>query len=107
MYTYDLYGEKYDINIMRSTYRDNNNTAVIAELSNGEPFAVFTVNLDDDLPENMAYLDTNNVRGVLEFMIENNLAEDTGKTGTSGFCTYPLVRLNLDKIPKIEWYQLR
>lgn len=102
MYTYDLYGEKYDINIMRSTYRDNNNTAVMAELSNGEPFAAFTVNIEDDLPENLAYLDTNNVRGVLEFMIENNLAEDTGFTGESGFCTYPLVRLNLDKIPKIK-----
>lgn len=103
MYTYKLYDEIYEINLMRSTYLDNGNTAIIAETKEGEPFGVLTVNLDDELPRNMAYIDTNNMPDALNFLIKNDLAEDTGKTGKSGFCTYPLVKLKLDKIPESKF----
>lgn len=102
MYTYETYGQKFDINLMRSTYMDNNNTAIISETTDGEPFGTLTVNLDEKLPKNMAYIDTNNMPDVLDFLIKNDLAENTGEIRQSGFCTYPLVKLNLDKIPEIE-----
>lgn len=103
MYTYKLYDEIYEINLMRSTYLDNGNTAIIAETKEGEPFGVLTVNLNNELPRNMAYIDTNNMPDALNFLIKNDLAEDTGKTGESGFCTYPLVKLKLDKIPESKF----
>lgn len=101
MYTYDLYGAQYDITIKRSTYRDNGNTAVMAQTANGEPFATFTVNLGEKLKPEHAYLDTNNCKGVFDFMIKNGLATKTGIFKTSGFCTYPLVKLNLNAIEEL------
>ena len=103
MYTYKLYNEIYNIKLMRSIYSDNNNTAIIAETEEGEPFGVLTVNLGEDLPKDMAYINTNNMPDALDFLIKNDLAEDTGKTGKSGFCTYPLVKLKLDKIPELKF----
>lgn len=98
-YTYNLYGTNYNIELYRTNYT-NNNTAILANTNEGEPFATLTVNLEDGLPANEAYLDTNNVNGVLHFLVENKLATPTGEMLQSGFCTYPKVILDLDKIPE-------
>lgn len=101
MYDYDLYGENYKINIFRSHYVANGNTAVVANTAEGEPFAEFSVNLTD-LPEDQIYVDTNNLRGALEFLTKNKLAQDMNETLRSGYCEYPLVKIDLNKIPEIK-----
>lgn len=34
----------------------------------------------------------------VEFVESNGLGEDTGRTVKSGYCTYPVVKLNVEKI---------
>ena len=84
-----------------TTYAKHGNTAIClwAETEEGpEEYSTLTVNLDERLPEDFAYIDVNNNSGLLKILVANGLATETGIMGMSGFCTYPLVRLNLDKI---------
>ena len=88
----------YDVDVSVESYACNDNLAIVLnELTTG-PFATLTVNLYDDLPEDMAFVDINNYPWAEEFIKENNLGEPTGKYGKSGFCVYPLYRFYLDKI---------
>lgn len=43
-------------------------------------------------------LDTNNCPWAVEFVESNDLGENTGRTVRSGYCTYPVVKLNVEKI---------
>ena len=66
------------------------------------PIATLTVCLDDRMLEkNETYLDTNNCPWVVDFMVNNGLAELTGKMRASGFCVYPSVKLNMAEIGKV------
>ena len=65
-----------------------------------EPFAMLSVNLDKNLPEDCAYIDVNNLRCGFDFCIIHNLGEFTGIFSNSGFCTYPLFKFNLDEVRK-------
>ena len=58
---YDIIG----INIGKYSY--NNNTAISLDCNEGA-FATITVNLDENLDEDMAYLDTNNCSWVEDIM---------------------------------------
>lgn len=102
-FKYTLYDETYTIRLIISVYGYNNRTAILAETTEGEPFATFTVNLDDGriLDNDLVYLDTNNVPGVEEFFIENGLAVKTDRVQRSGYCTYPMVRLNFGKLKEV------
>ena len=65
----------------------------------GEPFTLLTVNLGGDPGKDMAYVDTNNFPDALNLISAYNLGEVVG-CGHSGFCTYPLVKFNLDEVKK-------
>lgn len=83
-------------------YLQNGNTAITLwiETEDGfEPYNTVTKNFGD-LPEDYAYIDTNNNPGVLELLISKKIAYPTGIEERSGFCTYPLVRLDLEEIKK-------
>ncbi len=68
----------------------------------GELFATLTVYVkDNSLAENEAYLDTNNCPWAVAFVENNKLGERTGKTGGRGFCAYPLVRFNMEKLNEV------
>lgn len=56
-----------------------------------EPYAIITKNFDADLPSNMAFVDTNNVKNIDGWLIENGLANETPWGTRSGYCVYPLV----------------
>lgn len=92
---YDIIG----INI--GNYSHNNNTAISLDCSEGV-FATITVNLDENLDEDMAYLDTNNCSWVEDIMEKYGLGEFTGKIRQSGFCVYPLYKLNLKAIKELD-----
>ena len=94
----------YDCVLSVNKYSNNNNTA-IQILSKDEefdcfvPFATLTKNFDK-LDENYAYLDTNNCPWAEELVEEYNLGEPTDMFEMSGWCVYPMYKLNLEEIQK-------
>lgn len=95
-----IYNEEYDAIIVRDTYTDNNNLAIMLyEKETGESLAVLTVNLDSDLPIEYGFVDVNNCPWAEDFIKENKLGEHTRQFGYSGFCVYPLYKFDLSKIP--------
>lgn len=63
----------------------------------GEIARLTTCLCDPTLPEDMAYVDTNNCPWAVAFLEENGLAEKTGRTKRSGYCIYPAMRFNREK----------
>lgn len=45
-----------------------------------------------------AFVDENNCPGAKDFLVENGFARDLDGEKESGYCIYPLVRLDLEKI---------
>ena len=90
--------KEYEVKIERTRYANNNNLAVQLICEDGEPYGMLTVNLDSNLPEDMAYVDTNNIPDAEDFIERNGLGTKTNFTKVSGFCIYPLYRFNLDKL---------
>ena len=91
-------GQTYEIRLNKAEYVKPKNTAVTAEYYDAEfdawlPFAHMSVNISP-LPADCIALDDNNWYGLLEWAVDNGIVEDTGKVLFSGFCTYPVVRLN-------------
>lgn len=69
------------------------------------PFATLTVNLDGYVltKDNVAFVDTNNLRNAEEFIKEYGLGRFTGNYGASGFVTnYPLYEFDLDRIRELS-----
>ena len=92
---YDIIG----INIGK--YSRNNNTAISLDCNEGK-FATITVNFNEKLDEGMAYLDTNNCSWVEDIMKKYCLGEPTGEDKQSGFCIYPLYKLDLQAIKEFD-----
>lgn len=93
----------YEVNVFRATYANNGSLAVFLETTDGEPFCRLTVNLPDSIAsEEYQYVDTNNLPWALDFIESNDLGVVTGIVGYSGFCEYPLVKFNLDKIKEVK-----
>lgn len=90
----------YDVNIHKTLYRDNGNLAIVLDSPTEGPFATLTVNLVNygKLPEGYAFLDTNNCPWAERFVKLNELGEDTGLSGASGYCTYPLYKFDMQKL---------
>ena len=93
------------VKVIRTTYQNNGRTAVVMYPKNHpDMHQIITVNLDDGLewgPE-YAYLDTNNLPGIEECMMESGLAVPTGMYCRSGYCRYPLFKFDLSKIPEMK-----
>lgn len=79
----------------KGEYENGNIAIVLVNVEEGEAIADLTVNLGP-LMEGHAYLDTNNFPEARKFVEENGLGEPTGATAQSGFCIYPLYKLNLE-----------
>ena len=92
--TYTHLGHPYEVYTRKTTYQNNGNLAILLVCDTGEPFGNLTVNLGEKLPDDMAYVDTNNLPNAEEFIRENNLGEPVGHLRQSGFCTYPLYKFN-------------
>lgn len=100
----NLYGTNYNVEPVRSAYMVNDSLAVmLIDKDNGEDFAVITVCLTNSYtPDGHAYVDTNNCPWVEKFIKDNDLGENTGIVGYSGYCQYPLYKFNLEKIPEVQ-----
>ena len=105
---YNYYGEE-KVTLEIANYSSNGNLAIqmfsCDENGYEEPFATLTVNLDIKLPEDCAFLDTNNLRDAINFVLKYNLGKFTGISRTSGFCEYPLFQFNLKEVEKYANFQ--
>lgn len=82
-----------------ATYQANRSRAV--EIWNKEdgPIAQITVCIPGaGLEDEEAVIDTNNCPWAMDFIKEYELGEDTGRKVRSGYCTYPVVKLDIEKM---------
>ena len=105
MLTFNSYGTEYKIKLQISSY-ENGNFALCATYYDEDykywgPYGTFTVNLDEKLPDDCAYVDTNNMPTIEDWLKDNGLAEPLAKNRQSGFCMYPLYKFNIAKIRSI------
>ena len=72
---------------------------------NQELYTILTVNLEEmpafGIPDK-AFIDINNNPEALDFLTRHGLAEDTGYSRQSGWINYPMVKLNLPVIYKLN-----
>ena len=70
-----------------------------------EPWCDITVNIpySAKLKENECFVDTNNCEGIDRWLFENGIAKYTGRSGSSGFCRYPIMVFDMDKVKEYEY----
>jgi hypothetical protein len=92
------FGQKWIIYVEVTKYAANNNLA-IQLWSDDEPFSTLTTNLFVKLPPNQAFVDTNNNGNeIIDWIIANGFGKPVGISQRSGFCMYPLVEFDLEKL---------
>lgn len=88
-------------------YAGNNRLAVVLVDSCDTTYAVITKNLVDAevFNEYCAFVDTNNLPKIEEFLAKYDLAKPTYRWANSGFCTYPEYNFKrlLDAIERGEY----
>lgn len=90
---------------VRSKYDYSKTLAVMANNDDGSPYGVATVYLEgqsENLPRDCAFVDTNNWPDVVELLEKEGLAEEIEEAGVSGFCVYPAMKFNLDRIKELK-----
>lgn len=102
MYQLNKYGKTHTIEISAANYYENDNLAIrLICWDEGwpEPWSTLTVNLSIKLPSNRAFVDTNNNgEDIIDWITENGLGKLTGRVEQSGFCLYPEVEFDLEKL---------
>ena len=99
-----MYGGEYEIALHKGVYLHGGNLYInlLCKTEYGwEPYSNLTVNLPENLPENQAFIDTNNNGfGITEWIKKHKLGKFTGKFGYSGFCSYPLFEFDMNEVNK-------
>lgn len=92
-----------EMEIYRTTYMDNGNTAVVLQNLEGEMYTIATVNIGGSLPANEAYIkDYSENTGVLDMLINEKIVTARLGSRQSGFVTLERWRLNLNKLTELE-----
>ena len=100
------YGKNHPMTFELNNYLDNGSLYVgllTNEEGYPEPWQNLTVNLDASrfCKPNCAYIDTNNNGvGIIDWLEENGLGQETGRIGMSGFCAYPEFEFNMEALEK-------
>lgn len=101
VYTVNTEFGHYDVILTEEEYTRGGLAIEMITVENGvpeEPFTRLTVCLLPlDTKDKAAFVDTNNNPWAKKFLKENGLATDTGKSMSSGYCTYPLYKFNTEK----------
>lgn len=98
--------KEYIIGLQLTKYSENDNLAIIMRCYTEDgfydgDFAKLTVNLSEKLPENQAYVDTNNLGvDVCEWIFDNHLGKCLPRFKQSGFCMYPLFEFDMEELKK-------
>lgn len=96
---FEAYGEKHEVTLVKGNYLNNNNV-FLAAYEGFDRWCDITTNFDMPLDENMAFLDMNNSQKTIEALPEGSY--ETVAMYPSGYCVYPIVRLNKDFLDEIQ-----
>lgn len=96
----ESYGSTYDVACELDKYIDGSLAVQLIDKADGCPFARLTVNLGMNIPENYAFIDTNNFPDAEKLIRDYDLGTNTGKYGSSGYCKYPLYEMNMLELNK-------
>lgn len=89
----------YNVTIKTGKYLYGDNLSIELITDFAEPFARLTVNLPEwTLPNNIAFVDTNNCPWAEKFIADNKLGRPTGIKAASGYCVYPQYRFDMEKL---------
>ncbi len=97
-----LVGE-YEMMFHITSYVNNGNLALelmFWEDERWQDFCDVTVNLGMTLAEDEGYVNTNDMPDILEWLVENKLAEKLEEPTQVNFAQYPKVRFNMELIRK-------
>lgn len=98
-YTINYWQEKTKIRLFETKYSSNNTLAIVALDEYGEEFCKLSVNLNSPMQgDNLAFVDTNNLPWVEQFLQENDIAYPMFYSECSGWCNYPLYGFNKNKM---------
>lgn len=95
------FGITENVTLTVNTYVDNNSLYVgMTTVEDGfpEPYGDVTVNLLSSVPPYCAFVDTNNMPELEDFLVKNGIAEFTGIEQRSGYCSYPLYLFAAEKM---------
>lgn len=95
------FGTTENVTLTVNTYVDNKSLYVgmtTEEDGFPEPYGDVTVNLLASVPPYCAFVDTNNMPELEDFLVENGIAEFTGIEQRSGYCSYPLYLFDVEKM---------
>ncbi|GFI31018.1 hypothetical protein IMSAGC013_02412 [Lachnospiraceae bacterium] len=95
------FGTTENVTLTVNTYVDNNSLYVgMTTAGDGfpEPYCDITVNLLTSVPPYCAFVDTNNMPELEDFLVKNGIAEFTGLMQQSGYCIYPLYLFDAEKM---------
>lgn len=107
MKTYELKkgNVTYHIQLQVCTYPNDNLAIQMLACEEGcfEPWDVLTVNFDEKLAKNCAFIDTNNQgEDIVIWIIRNGLGVPTGRIAESGFCKYPEYRFRTAALEEMD-----
>lgn len=98
------FGTTEQVQLTVNTYMNNKSLYVgLTTVEDGfpEPYGDVTVNLIDSVPSYCAFVDTNNMPEVEDFLVKNRIAECTGLEQKSGFCSFPLYLFDAEKLREL------
>ncbi|MDE6603275.1 MAG: DUF4313 domain-containing protein [Lachnospiraceae bacterium] len=98
------FGTTENVTLTVNTYVDNNSLYVgMTTMEDGfpEPYCDVTVNLLSSVPPYCAFVDTNNMPELEDFLVKNKIAEFTGIEQRSGYCSYPLYLFSGEKMREL------
>lgn len=98
------FGTTENVSLTVNTYANNKSLYVgMTTEKDGSPefYGNVTVNLLAEVPPYCAFVDTNNMPELEDFLVKNDIAEFTGLVERSGFCCYPLYLFDPDKMHEL------
>ena len=98
------FGTTENVTLTVNTYVDNNSLYVgMTTMEDGfpEPYCDVTVNLLSSVPPYCAFVDTNNMPELEDFLVKNGIAEFTKIEQRSGYCSYPLYLFSGEKMREL------
>ena len=99
---FESWGTKYRCTVEMGSYK-NGNTYIQLWCADG-PCATLTTNISNvKLPGDYAIIDTNNCPSAEKLMKQYKLGEFADRFVCSGYCMYPVYKLDLDAWAKYEW----
>ena len=102
-FKFPFLGTDYNICLIEKHYASNGNLALEAYTDEGEPFAMISTNIEGALTpaegKDHICLDDNNLPiKSFDNLMNAGVLIPTGRHAQSGFCNYPIYKVDLSKI---------